>query len=128
MKTKLWAILLMVICTVFTSSAQIFYKVGANKLSFNFISIITNWQLILGLILYGIGAVLVIIALKGGEVTVLYPIITSSYIWVSLASGYFFGEKIGMFRWAGIFLIILGIVIITLGQKDKEIIEFTEPI
>jgi undecaprenyl phosphate-alpha-L-ara4N flippase subunit ArnE len=128
MKTKLWAIMLMVLCTVFTSIAQIFYKIGADKLRFDIISILTNWQLIFGMILYILGAILVIIALRGGEVTVLYPIITSSYIWVSLGSVYFFGEKMNSFKWIGVFLIILGIIIITFGQKDKEVIEFTEAV
>ena len=94
MKTRMWAIGLMIICTLFTSSAQIFYKIGAKTLDLNIISIITNWQIMVGIGFYGLGAILVIIALRGGEVTVLYPIITSSYIWVSLASSYFFGEII----------------------------------
>lgn len=128
MKTKLWAILLMILCTFFTSSAQILYKSGADKLSFDIISIITNWHIILGVVLYGLGAVLVVIALRGGEVTVLYPIITSSYIWVSIGSSYFFKETMGMFKWIGIFLIVLGIILITLGEKDKEVIGFTEPV
>lgn len=128
MKTKLWAVFLMIVCTAFTSSAQILYKTGANKLSFDIISIITNWQIILGLFLYALGAVLVIIALRGGEVTVLYPIITSSYIWVALGSSYFFGEVISSLRWTGIILIIIGIIVITFGEKDKEIIKFTEPV
>lgn len=127
-KTKPWAIALMIICTLFTSSAQILYKMGVNRLSFNIISIITNWQIILGITLYGMGAVLVIIALKGGEVTVLYPIITSSYIWVTIASSYFLKEIINLSRWIGIFLIMLGILMIVFGTKDKEIIKFTEPV
>lgn len=123
MKTKLWAVMLMIICTIFTSSAQILYKVGTNRLSFDFLSVITNWQIISGMALYGFGAILVIIALRG-EVTVLYPIITSSYIWVSLASSYFFNETIGILRWIGIFLIIMGILMITFGERDKEIVKF----
>jgi hypothetical protein len=35
MTTKLWAIGLMVLCTAFTSFAQVFYKLGAAKLEFN---------------------------------------------------------------------------------------------
>ncbi len=128
MKTKLWAIMLMVVCTIFTSAAQILYKMGSDKLSFGILSIITNWHLISGLALYGLGAVLVITALRGGEVTVLYPIITSSYIWVSLGSSYFFGEMMNAFKWTGIILIIFGIVLITVGGKDKEIVQFTEAV
>jgi len=128
MKTRLRSIVLMIICTILTSTAQILYKIGANKLTFDFISIITNWPLILGITLYGLGAILVVIALRGGEVTVLYPIITTSYVWVTLASGYFFGEIVNKFRWLGITLIIIGIIMITFGEKDKEIIQYTEPV
>lgn len=128
MKTRLRSIVLMIVCTIFTSTAQILYKIGANKLTFDFISIITNWPLILGITLYGLGAILVVIALRGGEVTVLYPIITTSYVWVTLASGYFFGEIVNKFRWTGITLIIIGIIMMTFGEKDKEIIKYTEPV
>ena len=127
MKTKLWAIGLMVICTLFTSAAQLFYKTGANKLEFNLLSIISNWPILLGMFLYGIGAILLIIALKGGEVTVLYPIVASSYIWVAFGSGYFFGEIIAPLRWIGIIFIVIGILMINFGQEDKTI-KYTEPV
>jgi drug/metabolite transporter (DMT)-like permease len=128
MKTRLRSIVLMIICTIFTSTAQILYKIGANNLNFDFISIITNWPLVIGLVLYGLGAGLVIIALRGGEVTVLYPIITSSYIWVTIASSYIFHEIVSKTRWFGVIMIIVGILMITLGEKDKEIIKYTEPV
>jgi drug/metabolite transporter (DMT)-like permease len=131
MKTKLWAIILMVVCTVFTSSAQILYKLGAEKLVFDLVSILFNWQIILGLVFYGIGAILVIISFRGGEVTVLYPIITSSYIWVTLGSWYFLREGISMVRWSGVVLIMVGILLITLSKKDEvgeEVMKYAEPV
>lgn len=128
MPTKSWAIGLMVLCTAFTSMAQVFYKLGANKLEFNLVSLITNLPLITGMLLYIIGAVIMIIAFKGGEVSVLYPIIATSYIWVSLLSIYFFNENLNMFRWVGIFIIIAGIIFISIGSKDKGTIQRTEAI
>ncbi len=128
MKTKLWAVSLVVLCTLFTSSAQILYKKGAEKLGLNLISIITNWNLIFGIVLYVMGAVLLIVAFRGGDVTVLYPIITTSFVWVTLGSMYFFGETISFLRWIGVFLIIVGIIVINLGSEDKKISEFTEAI
>ena len=120
MKTKLWAIGLMIVCTLFTSTAQLLYKSGADKLEFNLMSLISNWNIFLGLLLYGIGAVLLIIALRGGEVTILYPIIASSYIWVALGSGYFFREIINSMRWVGIIFIMMGIILVNFGGKDRE--------
>ena len=127
MKTKLWAIGLVVICTLFTSTAQLLYKSGANKLEFNLVSIISNWNILLGMVLYGLGAILLIIALKGGQVTVLYPIIASSYVWVALGSSYFFSEVVDLLNWAGIILIIIGILIINFGEKEG-VVEFTEAV
>jgi multidrug transporter EmrE-like cation transporter len=128
MPTKTWAIWLMVLTTIFTSIAQVLYKLGANKLQFNLISIITNIPLIAGMALYILGAVIMIIALKGGEVSALYPVIATSYIWVSLLSMYFFNESLNLLRWTGIFIIIAGIISISIGSKQKEIIEYTEAV
>ena len=125
--TKRWAIGLVAVCTLFTSFAQVLYKFGADKLSFNLISIITNWPIIAGLFLYGIGAVLLITALKGGDVSVLYPIVSTSYIWVSLFSMYFFGEIMNLYKWVGIITIFFGVIFVAKGSK-KDSISYTEPV
>ena len=120
MKTKLWAIGLMVFVTLLTSSAQLLYKQGVSTLEFNFISIITNGYIWSGLFLYGIGAVLMITAFKGGELSVLYPIVATSYIWVSLFSYLLFDESLNIIRWTGIFTIFLGVVFVGLGSRNKD--------
>ena len=119
MATKLWAILLILVTTLLTSSAQILYKLGVPSLKFDLASILTSYYLIGGLVLYGIGALLMIISFRGGEVSVLYPIIATSYIWVSVLSIYFLGEKMNIFRWIGVFIIIAGIVSIGYGSKER---------
>ena len=125
MKTKSWAIFLMFLTTLLTSTAQIFYKKSAETLEFNISSIITNHNLIIGLVLYAIGAVLMITAFKGGELSALYPIIATSYIWVGLFSYFLFNESLNLIRWLGIFAIFFGVVFISIGSKDKEIIKET---
>jgi drug/metabolite transporter (DMT)-like permease len=126
MATKLWAVILVAICTIITTSAQIFYKFGANVLEFNLLSIITNYNLIAGLLLYAVGAALLIIALKGGELSVLYPIIATSYIWVTIASASIFNEPTNILKWTGIICIIFGVSMIGFGstteQKSAEVI------
>ena len=86
MATKLWAMSLMFFLTFLTSTAQIFWKFGADKLSFNLLTLITNWQIIFGILLYAIAGTMMIISFRGGEVSVLYPIFATSYIWVSFLS------------------------------------------
>ncbi len=119
METKLWAITLVVFITLLTSSAQVLYKFGAEKLSLNLFSLLTNYSLIGGLALYSFGAVLLLIALKSGEVSVLYPIIATSYIWVALMASYFFNEALSGLRIFGIGLIFAGVIAVAIGSKKQ---------
>src|SRR3989344_1510094 len=119
MTTKPWAILLILLTTFLTSSAQILYKLSIPSLTFSIRGILTNYYLIGGLALYGIGAILMIISFRGGEVSVLYPIIATSYIWVSILSSYFLKEQMNIFRWIGVFVIIAGIILIGYGSKEE---------
>ena len=67
--------------------------------------------------MYGISTILFIPALKGGELSVLYPFVALAYIWVSLLSVKFLGEKMNKVKWLGIALIILGVSFIGLGSN-----------
>ena len=119
MATKLWAALLVLFTTLLTSSAQILYKLGSATLAFDIISILTNYYLLGGILLYAVGGTLMILSFRGGEVSVLYPIIATSYIWVSFLSVKFLGETMNVFKWLGIVSIISGIVLIGYGSKDS---------
>lgn len=114
MTTKLWAIVLVLLCTLLTSTAQIIYKFGIEP--FNI------YLILLGLIIYGIAAAILITALKGGELSVLYPLIATSYIWVSLFSPVFFpSDTMNFLKWTGIAFIMFGISFIGLGTKKESI-------
>lgn len=104
-------------CTLLTSTAQLFYKFGVATLEFNILSIITNVNLLVGILLYAVSGILLIISFRGGEVSVLYPIIATSYIWVSFLSIYFLDESMNMFKWIGIFTIMSGIIFIGFGSN-----------
>ncbi len=117
MKTGWKAIFLVLICTLLISAAQIFLKKGAAVLSFDVISLLTNYSLIIGIVLYFIGAALLITALKMGELSVLYPIIATSYIWVSLLSPIFLNDIMTKFKWIGVAGIFIGVSLIGLGSR-----------
>ena len=106
--------------TLLTSTAQLFYKFGSAKLGFDIVSIITNVELIMGLLLYAVGGTMMILSFRGGEVSVLYPIFATSYIWVSFLSIYFLSESMSFFRWVGVLVIMLGIVFIGLGSNKLD--------
>ncbi|MBL7056140.1 hypothetical protein ISS07_04465 [Candidatus Woesearchaeota archaeon] len=120
MSTKLWAIGMIFFSTLLTSTAQLFYKFGSAKLGFDIVSIITNVELIMGLLLYAVGGTMMILSFRGGEVSVLYPIFATSYIWVSFLSIYFLSESMSFFRWVGVLVIMLGIVFIGLGSNKLD--------
>jgi multidrug transporter EmrE-like cation transporter len=117
LKTTGWAVLLVLLCTAFTSAGQILYKIASKTLSPSLDSVITNVPLILGLISYFIGAVILIIALKNGELSVLYPFISTGFIWVSLLSIKFLGETMTFQKWAGVAVIFSGITLIGIGSR-----------
>ena len=64
MATKIWAMGVVLFCTLLTSTAQLFYKFGAAKLSFDVLSIITNYELLMGVLLYAVGGILLILSPK----------------------------------------------------------------
>jgi len=121
MATKLWAMGIVLGCTLLTSTAQLFWKFGAEKLEFNLLSIITNIEILAGILIYSVAGILLIISFRGGEVSVLYPIIATGYIWVSFLSIFFLNESMNMFKWIGVLTIVGGIVFIGYGSKKTTV-------
>ena len=82
----------------------------------SFMGLFSNYALIAGFVLYAIGAAMLIIALRGGELSVLYPFIALSFVWVALISRFFFHEPMNVFKLTGIGFIMLGIACIGKGS------------
>ena len=118
METKWWAVLMILLCTVATAFGQLFMKWGSNIFT-NF-AINTAVFVALGLFLYGIGAVLNIVALKGGELSIIFPIFALNYVWVNFLSAIYLGEPINLMKWLGIFGIVAGISLIGIGSNHKR--------
>lgn len=114
MRTEKWAVFLVLSATLLTSTGQLFYKLGIGSLSLA--SLMNNYLLLLGLFLYIIAMFLILIALKYGELSVLYPVIAMSYVWVALLSIFFLGEPMSFFKWSGVFAIVAGIALIGAGS------------
>ncbi len=113
---KTGAILLVIFCTFLTATAQVLLKLSASNLH-SIASIVTNYYLIAGCILYGIGAILLILALRKGELSVLYPFIALGFVWVALLSIVVFHESISLLNWMGMASIMIGVSLIGVGSK-----------
>jgi uncharacterized membrane protein len=116
MVTQLWAIGLVLVSAVLTALGPIFLK-RSTKGGFSFRpkKIVKNKNLIKGGLIYLTAAFIFIPALKGGEVSILYPIASTTHIWVCLFSTALLKEKMNLIKWAGILLIILGVIFVSIG-------------
>lgn len=118
MQTKPLAIVAVAINTLLTAVGQVLYKMGAEQFVFSAVGLLTNFPLIFGLLIYAVAAVVLIIALRYGELSVLYPVIALSFVWVNLFSLHLLGESLSSFKWVGICFIILGVSCIGFGSKN----------
>ena len=115
MATSIWAIGLVLLASFVGSSGPIFLKKFSSHLSFKLSSLWNKW-FILGFFAYALGTILFIPALRGGELSVLYPLVASTYVWVCLWSIKFLREQMNVQKWLGIVLIVCGVTLIGLGS------------
>ena len=116
MPTELWAIGLVITATFVGAFGPILLKKASAKKLSKISSLIKNYHLFGGISLYALGTILFIPALKGGDLSVLYPFVALNYIWVSLLSVKFLGEKMNLMKWIGIATIIIGVSFIGIGS------------
>ena len=112
METKMWPVALAVCCAFMGSLAQLLFKLGSASVQFNLWTWVTNFRVLGGMTLYGFSAVLFVVALKHGNLSVLYPIIATSYVWVAIISFKILDEPLSMPKWFGIALILGGVMLI----------------
>ena len=115
MPEKIWIILLVLFCAFLASLGQVFFKWGSETFEFSMKSILNNYNVIIGAALYGTSALLFVYSLKHGPLSVLYPVIATSYIWVLVLSYFLFGESLTLLKVSGVSLIVIGITLIALG-------------
>jgi len=117
------SVLIVVACTVMGAIAQVFIKLGANRLAHasllaTFWSIFTVPTLFLGYCLYGIFAVLMVYALRHGELSILYPVIALTFVWVSILSAMIFHEAMNPMKICGIAVIVAGVAVLGWGSRN----------
>lgn len=113
--TPLWAIGLTIIATILGAIGALYFKLTSDKLK-NIIKILVIKELYIAGFFYLLSTVFFIYALKHGELSILYPIISASYVWVTLLSIKFLKEKMNTWKWIGIITIVIGVVLIGLAS------------
>jgi drug/metabolite transporter (DMT)-like permease len=115
MATALWAIGVIAFAALIGGFGPIFFKKGSAKFNLNPLKQIKNTNMLLGILFYAVSTVLFIPALKGGELSVLYPVVSLGYVWTTLLAVWLLKEKMNWMKWAGIVVIILGVSLIGIG-------------
>jgi len=113
------SLVLIVAFTLLAAAAQVLFKFGTNRLlgHTSLVAILTDVPLIGGLVLYGLGAAMMILALRHGELSVLYPLISLSYVWVAILSVVIFGENMNPYKIGGICVIMAGVGVMGAGSQ-----------
>jgi len=112
------AMVLTFICTLFTTSGTYLWKIGSANIT-SIESFILNPFVIGGFVFYGLGSVILIFALSKGDLSVLYPIISTGFIWTFLISYIIFREPVYVTKIVGILLIASGIIFLGFGADKK---------
>ena len=103
---------LAVLSSLCAALGQIGLKFGSMKLDRSIANLLKNYALLAGLFAYGASSVIFVIALRGHELTVLYPLAALNYVWVSFLSMKYLKEKMNVYKWTGIALIIIGVIFV----------------
>lgn len=104
-------IILILISAFLTSFGQLLWKIGCSG---NLIVIFS------GFILYGIGAILMIAAMKFGKLSIIHPMMCVGYIFGLINGRVFLNEHVSIVQVMGITVIILGVIFIAKGGDSNE--------
>ena len=113
---------LVVCCTIIGAAAQVLIKKGASALGANPTMLQTALAMVLtpalfaGYSMYGVSTILLVLALRHGQLSLLYPVFAMTYVWVTILSVVVFHESMNPYKLAGIVTIVAGIAV--LGREQ----------
>jgi uncharacterized membrane protein len=74
---------------------------------------ITNFPVFIGLVCYGVSTIFWVLVLKEKELSLVYPMLASSYILVLLFAWLVRHEAVSPTRWIGALVVTLGVILIS---------------
>lgn len=75
-------------------------------------TIVTQPLVLLGLMLYGCGALAWIAVLRRMDLSYAYPFLALNFVLITLVSRFVLGETVPLMRWTGIAIICVGILVV----------------
>ncbi len=111
--SELIGILFALAASILSAPGPIFLKKASADFKLK-LSFLLNKYLIAGCSIYGFGLILSTIALHLGDLSVIGPIFSSIYLWVTIISIKYLKEKPSIPQLTGVVLIIIGISLIVI--------------
>lgn len=114
MGTPFSSVLLYLAAALIGAVGQYMYKMGAEGLRLGDpAALATNWKLFVGVACYVAVMVLFVAGLRlGGQLTVLYPVYATTFIWGALIGVYLLGESLQPVNVLGVLLVVAGVVLV----------------
>ena len=112
--TLIRSMLLVFAASVVGSFGAVFLKLGAARLNKSLLSF-ANTRLIAGVALYLGSSAFYALGIRGGQLSVLYPMVSLGYIWTLLWSRLFFHEVFTTQKFLGLGLVLLGVIFVGLS-------------
>lgn len=82
------------------------------------IRVLSSPRILIGFACYGLAAILWLMILSRLELSYAYPMLALTYVLVPLAAHVFLGETLSVGRWAGILIIVAGVLVVAYHQPD----------
>ncbi len=117
MTTPVSSMLLIFVASLIGSVGAAFLKSGAERLRFSIRSLLSNYRLAAGVGFFLLSSYFFVLGLRRGELTILYPLVSLSYIWTLVWSRVVFKEPFTRNKLIGLVLIVVGVVFIGLGNR-----------
>lgn len=111
----LTAILLINFGCVIGGVGAIFLKKASGEISLDIMKVIKNYHLMLGMIMYALASIIFIPTLKYVDLSIAYPFVATTHIWVCVFSKFFLKEEVQLQKWIGVVAIIIGVSLIGIG-------------
>jgi multidrug transporter EmrE-like cation transporter len=86
-------------------------SVGLHNLLPTVLKVLMQWPIVAGLACYVVSVGVWIVGLSRVEVSIAYPMLSMGYVVNALLAWWLFGEALGPMRWAGMLLILAGVVV-----------------
>lgn len=95
-----------------------FLKAGAVQVQYSeglltaILQVLFNWKIILGVFMYFIPVMIWIFLLRDVELSFLQPLFAMVYVVTPILARFFLNENVSISRWSGIFVIVVGVLIV----------------